>query len=891
MASERKHFLSKVIAGLLILFSISSVRAYESPLHYMWTYYLALHAGYSERQAYQIASAAFSIDWDESTGPLSFGATMPDGFYGAERARFFHPVINLLWRKMHNRYSGYSGTRSSNATGGITDLEALEKSPPDLLGEEWNDYFNEITSIAPAMRIWSRFHAFAPNSILDSDTINPLTGQPDYWRNFVDNYKQGSGKREASFKELDERILNTYNKQWWFCGINDFNQCLVEQCERFALDCGSNPGRQVQTMLKAMNLQIDDNGGRPQITVVETLETLGKIFDPNVGPSQLISEGLLQKRRIVIAEVLAQVLYIEQTLGLNWTEISRKFSQQWHRFDVEVDEGRRGVPLPPNGSNPHSLLVTATRAKFVQDLWYLALIEKNPGPILHYIQDLPAHGDFDTYHGHAMNPHRPDYIDNDINKARVASKDSITIMCKFRQAEKLDLPDYEISPLQPTVPVPGETAIQISYIWQPNDQDPLCADQVNTGTFINASRLSALHDDLDELAKANKKPSTRGLFKNAIAAVSGWNVFYDTELRTPNSSKAIDKTSRLLSTRVYDKKVNNIRDVRTLWPKLPRPLGDRGWFNEIFLNRTNVPERLIAFDFDACGQVVYQTPKLCEEHEAAEDCKNIVAAGYCQGNVDERNAEIEEKKKHNISNKTNETTIDLYGIERIKVKIGELNVRRTISNKQGYSTLAISLDYEVDGMLPGFDGKRHVRQFEVRKKGDVEGAKRAAVARLNSGEAFPNNPSFGHGAISALKPIVGGAPVESAFNKIPTLEHCYPLNTNIGIIPVRLSDIDQGEDVDRFGEALFEQLKKEVKASAFSRVITVSEDGKYTAKFTPNNIKTELLSNRSDPLTIACVLHLQGLRPIIMATQVGDLLNASFGTLRQGRLPKKSGGS
>ena len=49
-------------------------RAYEGD-HYVWTYYLARHCGYTHRQAFQIASAAYAIDWDPNTGPMPEGVT------------------------------------------------------------------------------------------------------------------------------------------------------------------------------------------------------------------------------------------------------------------------------------------------------------------------------------------------------------------------------------------------------------------------------------------------------------------------------------------------------------------------------------------------------------------------------------------------------------------------------------------------------------------------------------------------------------------------------------------------------------------------------------------------------------------------------------------------
>lgn len=70
-----------VVLLLLLFVPENSGYAYEPDFHYAWTYYLALHVGYTRRQAFQIASAAFSVDMDKDTGPME--ATPGDVLFGA----------------------------------------------------------------------------------------------------------------------------------------------------------------------------------------------------------------------------------------------------------------------------------------------------------------------------------------------------------------------------------------------------------------------------------------------------------------------------------------------------------------------------------------------------------------------------------------------------------------------------------------------------------------------------------------------------------------------------------------------------------------------------------------------------------------------------------------
>lgn len=52
------------------LAAAASVRAYDDDTHYWLTYYLAREAGYTRLQAAQVASAAFSVDYESRTNPV-----------------------------------------------------------------------------------------------------------------------------------------------------------------------------------------------------------------------------------------------------------------------------------------------------------------------------------------------------------------------------------------------------------------------------------------------------------------------------------------------------------------------------------------------------------------------------------------------------------------------------------------------------------------------------------------------------------------------------------------------------------------------------------------------------------------------------------------------------
>lgn len=88
-ATVRRIF---VIAALVVTLGTPvAATAYEGD-HYAWTYYLALQTGFTKRQALQIASGAYALDWDPDTGPME--ASKGDAIFGAN-----HLALGFVGRK------------------------------------------------------------------------------------------------------------------------------------------------------------------------------------------------------------------------------------------------------------------------------------------------------------------------------------------------------------------------------------------------------------------------------------------------------------------------------------------------------------------------------------------------------------------------------------------------------------------------------------------------------------------------------------------------------------------------------------------------------------------------------------------------------------------------
>jgi hypothetical protein len=91
---------------IVIVISLPKIaQAYDPEVHYAWTYYLALKLGYTEREAFQIASGSTAFDEDYDTAP-HLQATAGDAIFGAEHEGPLgigekNPEIARIWSLYH----------------------------------------------------------------------------------------------------------------------------------------------------------------------------------------------------------------------------------------------------------------------------------------------------------------------------------------------------------------------------------------------------------------------------------------------------------------------------------------------------------------------------------------------------------------------------------------------------------------------------------------------------------------------------------------------------------------------------------------------------------------------------------------------------------------------
>ena len=153
-------------------------------------------------------------------------------------------------------------------------------------------------------------------------------------------------------------------------------------------------------------------------------------------------------------------------------------------------------------------LIAKVREKYSNELWQLALRERNPGPYLHFTQDRVPHGPWDNSRGHAMVGHLVDFISSNPEGAWESTRATLEGLCKFRAL--LNKNAYDLPPVQTNEP---------QFLWQPPVGPGLCeylegkaSERTGEGGGTDGSaRLANIRKALERLGQVNPLPGTRAL--------------------------------------------------------------------------------------------------------------------------------------------------------------------------------------------------------------------------------------------------------------------------------------------------------------------------------------------------------------------------------------------
>ena len=491
----KRHHLSGSLATILLIVGLGSAPtsySYEAVMHYGWTYYLALQVGFSERQAFQIASATDSIDWDDQTNPVASPLSTPiDTLLGGERWRYFDDDLHAKWLKLDKALKADSELRLREYSPYTTLLRILNAADDHalgtMLGGTWRNFYLADVARNPGVRTWLQIHAF--QSIpLQSDGLRPpqasfIADNPDQLDLRTHGhvaFSKGSVPGftyRGNFNALGDQVAPDASKNGRFSALDkltgEFLTATVAQCESTLARCIKTFIDRVladfdniapvpefgyavgQLKLDAFGVWLRNLREQPNINLSRSIDLLNAFTNLNDGAlqrhlnptlSQPASPTLgVQHDDIYTGYVEQLARSIAQLAGFlgNIRDYQRATSMQWPPiFDAMVNDIDRRLlflywnPRSPTDNAARRLAtkaISASRGHVARSLTEIWKSDRNPGALLHFIQDMQPHGSYATYHGHAMANHVPDFVRHSMDNALRASIDTVLILCEFRE--------------------------------------------------------------------------------------------------------------------------------------------------------------------------------------------------------------------------------------------------------------------------------------------------------------------------------------------------------------------------------------------------------------------------------------------------------------------------
>ncbi len=192
-----------LLAAFAFVFGVRNAPAYEGE-HYVWTYYIALHMGFTERQAYQIASGTYAVDWDVDTGPMPHGLLdkIQAAYAASDEKRF-----RTKWRRFHA--FGAHGTIKAMRRGGARDHEIRSVVEGEMKTYEVRLWRLAVAQENPGPYLHFRQDRYSHGGWADVLGHGPAGHIPDYfasdpdaaWRMTEDTISQLYSFRRAMCKK------------------------------------------------------------------------------------------------------------------------------------------------------------------------------------------------------------------------------------------------------------------------------------------------------------------------------------------------------------------------------------------------------------------------------------------------------------------------------------------------------------------------------------------------------------------------------------------------------------------------------------------------------------------------------------------------------------------
>ncbi len=932
----------KMTKVLVVLFFIAqnifvpTANAYEGILHYAWTYYLSLQVGFTERQAYQIASGTNAIDWDPQTNPVASALdTKIDTLFGAERFRYFNKDLNSLWSQLDVKLEDDTDLKYINDKTTLLKLRNVlsDHNPVKMLDGTWQKYYNIMIENNPAVRTWIDLHAFQPiilqNHLNEDSNVSinygstkhdlillksPLTSVTHNDRGWVftnSNLTWGLGiglERPAPGKnnnssKLDALTFDLFYDTLNLCGKDSIKTCLTYHCNsiktqasnlvslqaRYASTQANIPQQEMDplTCYDSISIQstnswvkksneIRDDVSKKQAAAFDGMSRIGN-HEP------VVIDRLMSTENIQYIALLEKIRNYQEMTEMSWPLIYSALVQDIQTFVLNNYWDPKSPEKLAKLHGP-TIAVNAVRGKAVSQLKTLSEKELNPGPLLHYIQDLHSHGPYNTYNGHALANHVPDFIsqkstDNSIN----ATIDTIIVLCEFK--EFLNKTSTKNSKVSSKFFI-GQNAVKSKLCKLAAVDKELSGNGELTDSnselkkYISNQSLTpgkVLEDILTELGNQSNAPwemfsmvTLQGLQKIVgdppHSIVSKETTMWSNEIQgLPDFPRAVHYLEDQVNSSLIPVWRNN--DLRLEVRAMRHPSNDKPYNNKALLDwkwsPSIIPTGVIQYNYDYCGRVIYG------------DINWPITDDYLGLGISCEKSVAENTTFNNKLNKYDRAANNIYEVENIAIDIKEFSINY-VANGTVFNSILI---YDISGIAPGLDGGIDI---SITKPKNIK-LQTEASTDMHTGESEIN-----HGP-----------------DHLPILEFCQLLVANTDKVKNELKWILKGNHLVSDKEKAVDMLDKYMLGKnghnprGMSNFTMLLKARRYnTSNLSPERASNPLIASNNFTSTndipiqqynesgaeayLACSVQVQGMPPVVALQRIGLKYKASFGELTQG---------
>jgi hypothetical protein len=565
------------------------------------------------------------------------------------------------------------------------------------------------------------------------------------------------GPKNPPYSELDAETFDLFRETLDFCDNESINACLCEGLnaaadglrnaavdlglveseswplqgqDKLACEVPLSPAK-IENLLKKLPKMLE------VIDPLPVRETRRGVYDH---AHELMAEAQVEEK-LTALDFLSHVQKYQNKFALSWPLIYSSLLQDINMYVLD-QYWDPTAPIQLGSTHASTIAVNAVRGKAVEQLKTLSEHDLNPGPLLHFIQDIHSHGPFNTYNGHALVNHSPDFIGQDaIFNAVNASIDTIIVLCEFKdffenpadseaRTESQSIVQKHQNKDQENNFFVGRRTFNSELCGLANEDEKLFKDggltfyasklreYITTKSLTGKGSGPTLKDILVELGQQSKVPSIDSSKVTAQGIQKLLNEpphFIDGNESTTWTNEQLGLPDFPAAVHYLSKQVT--RDLIPIWRNNQLRLEDFLFLEGLPLRNlekhreaavenlpkwhwppSKIPTSVIQYDYDYCARALSPGANWPTAEEINGDWAEFHAAFNSVVSCDLPEVSMNPKAE---DDEVKKATKSLYPVENVSVSIENITIGTLVS----HSAVHTRLTYRISGEGPGLDGR------------------------------------------------------------------------------------------------------------------------------------------------------------------------------------------